>query len=194
MTESQCSYRSLSLAQRTSVCSNLPRKSAVLQFILSVITKFYLCFECFIIRIYSFGKRSNGTTGAQNSRNSSPVRMPLLSQNALSSPTSAVPCPGKSCRSSNWNPLIPDVFKARSYLYFLVKWRLIFRKPAGIEELCLSILFLQVFFHCHEIQRHQSSRIFRNFRKIRIDRILSYFMGYQRHFHTVYRCTEIFIE
>ena len=54
MTESQCSCRSLSLAQRTSVCGNLPGKSAVLQLILSVITKFYLCFECFIIRIYSF--------------------------------------------------------------------------------------------------------------------------------------------
>lgn len=129
MTESQCSCRSLSLAQRTSVCGNLPGKSAVLQLILSVITKFYLCFECFIIRIYSFRETQQRNYRRAEFTEFFTYKNTFAFPECISSPTSAVPCPGKSCRSSNWNPLMPGVFKARSISS-------LYRMAANFPEAC----------------------------------------------------------
>ena len=44
-------------------------------------------------------RRANGTVGPQKRRNSSGDTYGLASQKASSTPTRAVPCPGKSCRS-----------------------------------------------------------------------------------------------
>ena len=194
MTESQCSCRSLSLAQRTSVCGNLPGKSAVLQLILSVITKFYLCFECFIIRIYSFRK-----TQQRNYRCAEFTEF-FTSKNAFAFPE----CIEQSYQCRSLSRKIVQVeqlesadarcFQSTFYFFFIKNGSQFSGSLQVLRSFVYQSFFLQVFFHCHEIQRHQSSRIFRNFRKIRIDRILSYFMGHQRHFHTVYRCTEIFIK
>ena len=62
----------------------------------------------------SFGSLAKGTVWLQNIRYSFSSTYPLLSQKASNTPTKAVPCPGKSCKSNSWKPPNPGVRRAVS--------------------------------------------------------------------------------